>query len=198
MNIVVFVYMYSTHTCYLVLVKWLEPLFGLKYWYPCSFQLVLVTDGSCGIGEGSLKHSFETLSRRETDTSEDKFPLPFPFPCKLHIACISPPTEPSMKISEPMYQKLIDTNGKGGTIHLPEGSLSLKSVQQMFTKLSAESFSPLRATLWCGNLHSEIQVFPAPEAYNRWGLTLYCLLLFDEVKWSLNLDSCTKLLLQWL
>ena len=49
-------------------------------------QLVLVTDGSLGIGKGSLRHSLQTLKHRADDK---KFPLPFPFPAKLFIMCIA-------------------------------------------------------------------------------------------------------------
>lgn len=47
---------------------------------------MLVTDGSLGIGKGSLRHSLQTLKQRGDDK---KFPLPFPFPTKLFIMCIA-------------------------------------------------------------------------------------------------------------
>lgn len=49
-------------------------------------QVVLVTDGSLGIGKGSLRHSLQTLKHRAEDK---KFPLPFPFPCKFFILCVA-------------------------------------------------------------------------------------------------------------
>lgn len=49
-------------------------------------KVVLVTDGSLGIGKGSLRHSLQTLKQRGDDK---KFPLPFPFPTKLFIMCIA-------------------------------------------------------------------------------------------------------------
>lgn len=48
--------------------------------------MVLVTDGSLGIGKGSLRHSLQTLKQRGEDK---KFPLPFPFPTKMFIMCIA-------------------------------------------------------------------------------------------------------------
>lgn len=48
--------------------------------------MVLVTDGSLGIGKGSLRHSLQTQKHRGEDK---KFPLPFPFPCKLFILCVA-------------------------------------------------------------------------------------------------------------
>lgn len=49
-------------------------------------QVVLVTDGSLGIGKGSLRNSLQTLKQRGDDK---KFPLPFPFPTKLYIMCVA-------------------------------------------------------------------------------------------------------------
>ena len=49
-------------------------------------QVVLVTDGSLGIGKGSLRHSLQTLKQRADDK---KFPLPFPFPTKMFIMCVA-------------------------------------------------------------------------------------------------------------
>lgn len=49
-------------------------------------QVVLVTDGSLGIGKGSLRHSLQTLKHCGDDK---KFPLPFPFPTKLYIMCVA-------------------------------------------------------------------------------------------------------------
>lgn len=53
---------------------------------PPGQQVVLVTDGSLGIGKGSLRHSLQTLKHRGEDK---KFPLPFPFPCKFFILCVA-------------------------------------------------------------------------------------------------------------
>lgn len=49
-------------------------------------QVLLVTDGSLGIGKGSLRNSLQTLKQRGDDK---KFPLPFPFPTKLYIMCVA-------------------------------------------------------------------------------------------------------------
>lgn len=56
--------------------------------------MVLVTDGSLGIGRGSLRHSLATLKQRGEDK---KFPLPFPFPTKLYIVCIANAEEVLLK-----------------------------------------------------------------------------------------------------
>ncbi|CAB1331771.1 unnamed protein product, partial [Coregonus sp. 'balchen'] len=57
-----------------------------EWGHACPTQVVLVTDGSLGIGKGSLRHSLQTLKGRPEDK---KFPLPFPFPAKLFVMCIA-------------------------------------------------------------------------------------------------------------
>lgn len=65
----------------------------------CTFysvlQVVLVTDGSLGIGKGSLRNSLQTLKHRGDDK---KFPLPFPFPTKLYIMCVANAEEVSSSL----------------------------------------------------------------------------------------------------
>ena len=75
-----------------------------------TFQVILVTDGSSGIGQGSLKHSLQTYSQHMG--ADAKFPLPLPFPAKLHILCVSSPGDADLKASLPLYQKLIDINAQ--------------------------------------------------------------------------------------
>lgn len=48
--------------------------------------MILVTDGSLGIGKGSLRHSLQTMKQRGEDK---KFPLPFPFSTKMYIMCVA-------------------------------------------------------------------------------------------------------------
>lgn len=73
-------------------------------------QVILVTDGSVGVGPGSLKHSLQTCSARES--TESKFPLPFTFPCKLHVLCVANPNDPDLKTALPLYQQLINLNSQ--------------------------------------------------------------------------------------
>lgn len=69
-----------------------------------------MTDGSVGIGPGSLKHSLQTYQHR--DSVDAKFPLPFPFPCKLHILCVANPGDADLKSALPLYQQLVDINNQ--------------------------------------------------------------------------------------
>ncbi|CAH1795763.1 unnamed protein product [Owenia fusiformis] len=127
---------------------------------PC--QIVLITDGSTGTGSDSLKHH---IQYRDT-----KFPLPFPFPSKLHICCVGSQEEPSVSASLPLYNRLIDLNGGKGGVFVPEGSLNITSIQQLFSQLAEKYFSPFNAVLNCGNLKCKVQLFPAPEDYKMQSL----------------------------
>ncbi|MGH0174318.1 UNVERIFIED_CONTAM: hypothetical protein FKN15_068048 [Acipenser sinensis] len=126
--------------------------------FPC--QVVLVTDGALGIGKGSLRHSLATLKQRGEDK---KFPLPFPFPSKIHIMCIANQEELQNTDVLDKLEQLISLNNGEGQIYTVDGSLCLKNVQSMFGKLIDQGYSPFHAVLKCGNLTSDVQVFPRPE-----------------------------------
>lgn len=64
---------------------------------PC--QVILVTDGSLGAGQMSLKQSLN-LNHRSSH-----FPLPFPFPGKLHVVCISPTQNRGTVSGISLYQR---------------------------------------------------------------------------------------------
>uniref|UniRef100_A0A3P8ZDV1 Integrator complex subunit 14 n=1 Tax=Esox lucius TaxID=8010 RepID=A0A3P8ZDV1_ESOLU len=131
-----------------------------EWGHACPTQVVLVTDGSLGIGKGSLRHSLQTLKQRPEDK---KFPLPFPFPAKLFIMCIASAEELQMTDTMDNLEKLLQLNGGDGQIFTMEGQLCLKSVQSMFGRLIDAAYSPFHAVLRCGNLTSDVQVFPRPE-----------------------------------
>uniref|UniRef100_UPI00398F2557 integrator complex subunit 14 isoform X3 n=1 Tax=Pristiophorus japonicus TaxID=55135 RepID=UPI00398F2557 len=125
---------------------------------PC--QVILVTDGSLGIGRGSLRHSLSALSQRSEDS---KFPLPFPFPSKLYVMCIANLEELQMADTLDILERLIDLNNGEGQIFTIDGPLCLKNVQSMFGKLIDQAYSPFHAVLKCGHLVSDMQMFPRPE-----------------------------------
>lgn len=54
----------------------------------------------------------------------------FPFPCKLHVVPLCQPNTNQIRSALPFYQRLIDATGAGGVV-VPEGSLTLKSVQRV-------------------------------------------------------------------
>ncbi|KAK6179916.1 hypothetical protein SNE40_012164 [Patella caerulea] len=130
---------------------------------PC--QVILITDGSPGIGQGSLKNFLLSYSQNDAKTNNAKSPLPFKFPCKLHVVCIASGSDPDFKNSLSMYEKMIEINGQGGEVFYPESTLSLKSVQQTFSNLAEKYFHPFHGVLHCGNLKNSVQLFPHPVPY---------------------------------
>ncbi|XP_063781664.1 integrator complex subunit 14 [Pseudophryne corroboree] len=127
---------------------------------PC--QVVLVTDGCLGIGKGSLHHSLSTMNQR---SDSNRFPLPFPFPSKLYIMCMANLEELQNSDSLDSLERLIDLNNGEGQIFTIDGPLCLKNVQSMFGKLIDVAYTPFHAVLKCGNLSSDVQVFPRPEPF---------------------------------
>lgn len=91
--------------------------------------------------------------------------MPFPFPCKLHITCIGNSTDPFVEDSLPIFQKLLDVSNGGGQVFIPEGQLTLKSVQAMFMKLADLYYKPFHGMLHCGNLTSSVSLSPPPEPF---------------------------------
>ncbi|KAG7276263.1 hypothetical protein CRUP_018645 [Coryphaenoides rupestris] len=126
----------------------------------CPCQVLLVTDGSLGIGKGSLRHSLQTMKQRAEDK---KFPLPFPFPTKMFIMCVANAEELQTTDAMDNLEELLRLSGSDGQIFTMDGPLCLKSVQAMFGRLIDQAYSPFHAVLHCGNLSSDVQVFPRPE-----------------------------------
>jgi len=134
-------------------------------WSTSMCQVILVTDGSLGVGAGSLKQSLQTAeSRRSTD---ERFPLPFPFPCKLHVVCIGNPNSPDVRNALPYYQKLIDIGEQGGELFTLDGPITFKSISDVFTRLSEKYYNTFCSNLVCGNFNCPVQLFPRPEPFVR-------------------------------
>ncbi|XP_061531911.1 integrator complex subunit 14 isoform X1 [Phycodurus eques] len=126
----------------------------------CPCQVVLVTDGSLGIGKGSLRHSLQTLRHRG---DEKKFPLPFPFPTKMFIMCVATTEELQMTGALDKWEELLCLSGGDGQVFTVEGPLCMQGVQAMFGRLIDRAYCPFHAVLHCGNLSADVQVFPRPE-----------------------------------
>uniref|UniRef100_A0A0B6ZRF4 Integrator complex subunit 14 n=1 Tax=Arion vulgaris TaxID=1028688 RepID=A0A0B6ZRF4_9EUPU len=136
-------------------------------WNHSSCQVILITDGSLGVGVGSLKKSLQSIDLRQS--SEDKFPLPYPFPCKLHVVCIGNPNDPDVRSALPYYQKLIDVGQQGGELFTLDGPITFKSVEDVFHRLAEKYYSPFCGTLSCGNFVYGVHLFPRPDTFVRQG-----------------------------
>ena len=71
-----------------------------------------MTDGSTGVGAGSLKSIIDAWTQASV-TEQAKCPLPFPFKTKLHVVCIASQNDPELRKSLPLYQKLVELNNNG-------------------------------------------------------------------------------------
>lgn len=120
-------------------------------------ELILVTDGHSGIGDGSLREVFNSIDNRKPD---GKFPIPFSFPCHLSTICLSNEVK-----DKQYFEKLIELNYKKGDIYIPE-SLSTNSVSKCFTRLLNARYCKFEATLKCGHFQSDILLFPPPMIQN--------------------------------
>lgn len=130
---------------------------------PC--QVVLVTDGALGVGPGCLLDSLQTKDFRTNTESE--FPLPFSFPAQLHVVLLAEQTDFHLQNSLSVFQKLIDCNNGAGSLWVPEGDLSLDSVQKCFTRLLETHFCPFHSVLRCGHFTSNVNMFPPPQQYTN-------------------------------
>ncbi|KAL7648899.1 UNVERIFIED_CONTAM: hypothetical protein RMT77_000833 [Armadillidium vulgare] len=128
---------------------------------PC--QIVLISDGNLGTQQGVLSKSLASLQHGH---GPSELPLPFPFPAKLHIVCIASPDDEALKVSQPIYQKMLEIGGEG-SLYIPERNFTVKSVSSMFEKLIAENFMPYNGTIHCGNLSASIMLSPPPQQYHR-------------------------------
>ncbi len=146
-----------------------------------SNQVILVTDGNAAINAYLMNKTNNNVDESyDEDLQTSEWPLPFPFPSKLHIVCLTTLNDSSFQTSLPFFRKLIELNCSeevsepicvnqmysGGQIWVPEGShLSLKSVQQMFLKLAETNYKPFKGRLHCGMLSSPIALCPSPENF---------------------------------
>ena len=129
-----------------------------------AVQVLLITDGGAAVGPGSVKYSLFTLNQR---TIINQFPLPFTFPTKLHIVCITSPDDPNWIRGKPLYQQLVDLCGWNGSVHIPENQLNENSVCNLFQKLTKDMYTLFEGTLNCGYMDSEIILFPSPLPYTK-------------------------------
>ena len=120
-------------------------------------ELILLTDGHTGIGDGSLKEAFSGMDRR---SSESKFPIPFSFPCHMNIICLSNDSKHRINL-----ERLIELNYKKGDLYIPE-SMSISSINKCFQRLINTRYCQFEATLKCGHFQSEVVLFPPPMVQN--------------------------------
>ena len=121
-------------------------------------QLIIVTDGNFG-GAGSIN---EVLTNRLGDMAENTCTLPLPFPCIMHVVCMSTFDDTS-SASLKLLQDLCDTCGPGGGVYMLDSPASIHSSQEAFKRLAHEHYTSYNGTLTCGHLKSAITLYPPPK-----------------------------------
>lgn len=138
-------------------------------------QVVLVTDGSLGIGKGSLRNSLQTLKQRGDDK---KFPLPFPFPTKLYIMCVANAEEvTSLLIAYIVNDRNVPPTSRSIFISPLFCTPYFNSYIRMFISVSGNSKCDVHSFLYVvavtDEWHHE-QLGGAPPSQRRRRTNLYC------------------------
>lgn len=60
---------------------------------------------------------------------------------------------------------MIDLNNNGGELFVPDGSLSMKTVNDLFARVAEKNYSTFKGLLKCGNLKCNITLYPAPDVH---------------------------------
>ena len=126
----------------------------------CSvpIQLVVVTDGNFG-GATTVD---EVLTNRLGEMAENMCTTPLPFPCIMHIVCMSTFDDtPSTTLK--LMQDLIETCGQGGGLYMLDSPASIHSAQEAFKRLANEHYTTYNGVLTCGHLKSAITLYPPPK-----------------------------------
>lgn len=152
-------------TCIENSLRGVETLVMEEWGSTIPINLILVTDGRIGTGSGSLKESLEKVR-----TEENKFPLPFSFPCSLSVVCLTNLKQDAneVSLSTVFYRRLIGMNNNCGEIYVPEGPLNLNSVEKCFDKIIQTHYDTYEGVLSSGNLKSDITLSPTPNFKNCW------------------------------
>ncbi|XP_041974308.1 integrator complex subunit 14 [Aricia agestis] len=140
----------------------------LNEWgYQTPVQIILITDGSVGVGPVGRNRIISTL------------PLPPTYPLKLHVLPVVSPHDVTLQQAMPLYQKLVDlagnvgNNSSGnlsrGAIYCPD-QLSVPGVITAMTRLCEQQYQEFWCSLKCGQLEAKVQLFPAPQPASHDGL----------------------------
>ena len=159
-------------TCIETALQGVEALVTEEWGVSVPINIVLVTDGSVGSGEGSLKESL--LNPK----SGNPFPVPFSFPSFLSIICLSPLH--SIRENKNLLDKMIRMNYDLGEILAPEGNVDTNSVEQCFKRLLQSRYGKFVGSMTCGHFKCSIQLSPAPCFQPSWGMIMNLYRYNDE------------------
>ncbi|XP_038209261.1 integrator complex subunit 14 [Zerene cesonia] len=140
----------------------------LNEWgYQTPMQIILVTDGSCGVGTIGRNRIMQAL------------PLPPTFPVRIHVLPVVAPHDTCLQQAMPLYQKIVDLasntnsstgNISRGAIYCPD-QLNVPGVVAAMTRLCEQQYQEFWCSLKCGQLEARVQLFPAPQPASHEGLS---------------------------
>ena len=153
-------------------------------------NLIVITDGLCGIGESSLQESLKSVNQRQKDAH---FPIPFSFPCNLSIICLA--THNELRTSKKYFEQLISMNYEKGELIIPD-SLTDANVQKCFNRLLSLHYNKYEGTLKCGHFESQITLSPSPSFQNTFTqiVNLYRHPDDEAPIANLKLDTCLNII----
>ncbi|XP_049887695.1 integrator complex subunit 14 [Pectinophora gossypiella] len=155
-------------TCIETALAGVNQLILTEWGYQTPMQIILVTDGSSGVGAIGRNRIIQAL------------PLPTSFPLKIHVLPIVSPHDPCLQQAMPLYQKIVElassSNNNGsngnmsrGAIYCPD-QLTVPAAIAAMTKLCEQQYQEFWCSLKCGQLEARVQLFPAPQPAVHEGL----------------------------
>ncbi|XP_050358266.1 integrator complex subunit 14 [Nymphalis io] len=155
-------------TCIETALHGVNQLILNEWGYQTPVQIILVTDGSSGVGAIGRNRIIQAL------------PLPPTYPGKIHVLPIVSPHDLSLQYAMPIYQKIVDlacnttnnsnSNISRGAIYTPD-QLNVPGVIAAMTRLCEQHYQEFWCTLKCGQLETRVQLFPAPHPASQEGLS---------------------------
>lgn len=139
----------------------------LNEWgYQTPVQIIVVTDGSSGVGSIGRNRIIQAL------------PLPPPYPARISILPVVSPHDSCLQHAMPLYQKIVDLTNNApnnvgcisrGSIYCPD-QLSVPGVIATMNRLCEQQFQEFWCSLKCGQLEARVQLFPPPQTVTHEGL----------------------------
>ncbi|GBP36254.1 Integrator complex subunit 14 [Eumeta japonica] len=124
-------------------------------------QIILVTDGSSGVGAIGRNRVVQAL------------PLPPLYPVRIHVLPIVSPLDPSLQHAMPIYQKIVElatsANSNSmkamsrGVVYCPD-QLSLPGITTAVSRLCEQQYAEACRWLRCGRLEARVQLYPPAQA----------------------------------
>lgn len=147
-------------TCIEVALAGVNQLILTEWGNQTLVQIILVTDGSCGVGPIGRNRIIQAL------------PFPTSSLVKIHILPVASPHESCLQQAMPLYQKIVDiannapnilnSTSSRGCIYCPD-QLTVPGVVAAMTRLCEKQYQEFWCTLKCGQLEARVQLFPAPQ-----------------------------------